>query len=52
MIKIDDLFFIAFIQGLPDTKFQYMKDKLYAENLDGRIPKYADVLATMKSVDL
>jgi len=43
MIKINDIFLIAFIQGLPDSKFQ---------NLEGGIPKYAaDVLATMKSTN-
>ena len=51
-IKIDDLFLIAFVQGLPDSKFQFMKDQLYAKNLDDGIPNFAATLTLMKTYDL
>jgi hypothetical protein len=44
VIKIDDLFLIAFVQGLPDSKFQFMKYQLYAKNLDFGIPIFAATL--------
>jgi len=52
VIKIDDLFLIAFVQGLPDSKFQFMKDQLYAKNLDDGIPNFAATLTLMKTYDL
>jgi hypothetical protein len=52
VIKIDDLFLIAFVQGIPDSKFQFMKDQLYAKNLDDGIPDFAATLTMMKTYDL
>jgi hypothetical protein len=51
-VTIDDLFTIALVNGLPDSQFQYMKDRLYAEDLRDHFPKFADVNMAMKTYDL
>ena len=52
VVDIDDIFTIALVNGLPDDEFQYMKNKLYAEDLKAHFPKYEEVNNAMRNYDI
>jgi hypothetical protein len=51
-MHLDDIFAMVLVNALPDSEFQFMKDKLYSEDLKGTFPKFSEVLQAMKTYDL
>jgi len=51
MVKIDDLFVVAFLNALPDKHFSYPKDKIFAENTAKTLPDFFKTLETMTNFD-
>jgi hypothetical protein len=40
------------VNALPESEFQFMKNKLYSEDLKGTFPKFGEVPQAMKTYDL
>ena len=51
-VDLNDIFIIAFLNGVSATAFDYPINKIYSETVAGLIPNYQDVVTALTSYDL
>ena len=51
-VDFNDIFIIAFLNGVSATAFDYPINKIYSETVAALIPNYQDVVTALISYDL